>query len=318
MNQAVILAAGRGERLKPVTNSRSKAMLPILGKPMVARVLENLIDNGVNDSIIVMSPKDQEIIEYFKGGDYMGAGVRLVQQSFPFGTADALHQAAPFIKGDFILTACDSLFTQKDTCRLITYWSEHQGLDGLLSLRNVEPRAVVNFGIVELNGESIVRIIEKPALEDAPSETASLPIYCFSQRIIDYLPQVNPSPRGEYELQDAIQMLIDDGGKVRGINVEDRLNLTSAADLLEINLHYFRRNQNPFVVDTGAVGSRTQFAPPVKIENGTTIGTDCSIGPNVYIERDCFINDQVTLRETVVLRGTTLAKGFTASNQLLS
>ncbi|MGD2156309.1 MAG: sugar phosphate nucleotidyltransferase [Anaerolineales bacterium] len=317
MEQAVILAAGRGKRLRPITKNRSKAMLPILGKPMVVRVLEDLIINGLEDFIIVISPDDQDIIDYFDKGGFLDGRVQLVQQAQPLGTAHALHQAAPFIEGDFILTACDSLFPQKDIGRLITYWGDHRKLDGLLSLKEVDPTEVINFGIVELYGKSITRIVEKPSLNDAPSETASLPIYCFSPHILSYLSGVNPSPRGEYELQDAIQRMIDDGGNVDGLNISGRSNLTSAADLLAINMKYFYQDSVPLGVHTNEIGSRTTFIPPVRVESGAIIGENCTIGPNVFIEWDCFIGDQVTLRDAVVLRGASLATGLNIVSQLL-
>jgi NDP-sugar pyrophosphorylase family protein len=173
--------------------------------------------------------------------------------------------------------------------------------DALLTLMAVEPDRSGQVGIVEMDGPWIRRIVEKPSPEEAPSNISSLPLYCFSPRILDYVPEVPLSQRGEYELQDAIQMLIERGGHVGGVTCKRRLTLTNAADLLAINRHYLMRTDRPQLAPQ-TVGLNTQLVTPLRIESGTVIGANCVIGPNVYIERDCRIGDGVTICNTVVLR----------------
>jgi len=103
--QAVILAAGRGTRLKELTSSRSKAMMPIAGKPMIARVIEMLIRGGLSEFIIVAHPEDEELRSLFE----KAADVQLAFQSERKGAAHALSMAAPLIRANFLLTACDNL-----------------------------------------------------------------------------------------------------------------------------------------------------------------------------------------------------------------
>ncbi|MFQ5856474.1 MAG: hypothetical protein ACE5LU_12615, partial [Anaerolineae bacterium] len=126
------------------------------------------------------------------------------------------------------------------------------------------------------------------------------------------------SPRGEYELQDAIQMLIDRGGKVRGLLTDSRLTLTDASDLLAINRHYLLDgDQRPHLAPY-TVGPNTQLITPLRIEPGTTIGADCVIGPRAYIERDCTIGSNATIRDAVVLRGAVVPSGSTIEGQVVS
>ena len=239
--QAVILAAGGGTRLHPLTLNRSKAMLPIVGKPMVGRVLENLTAAGLQDFILVASPQDQELVRYIEQGE--ASRVQLVFQSQPRGAADALLCAAEWITGDFLLSACDNLVPLADTRRVIDCWQSGAAPNGLLALLRIPSHKVPSAGIVELEGDWIKRIIEKPPLAEAPSDIASLPLYCFTPDLLAYLPRVQPSRRGEYELQDAIQMLIDHQGSVRGIHAHSRMTLTSTSDLLKLNRHFFHRLQ---------------------------------------------------------------------------
>jgi len=173
-------------------------------------------------------------------------------------------------------------------------------------------------GIVELDGQWVTRIVEKPSPEEAPSNISSLPLYCFTRRILDYLPRVPISARGEFELQDAIQMLIEEEGHVRGMLVEQRLTLTSPADLLAINRHYLLKGNDQPQLAPHTVGCNTRLITPLRIEGGTIIGENCTIGPNVYVERDCQIGDGVTISNAVILRESTVVDGAVVENQVVS
>ena len=304
--QSVILAAGKGSRLHPITVNRSKAMLPIMGKPMVARVMETLVENGLDDFILVVSPSDREIVDYFKAQTQPDVRVQFVIQSERRGMANALSMAAGYISGDFLLTACDNLVPTREISQMLALWESQPQPNGILALMEVPPEKIKSVGIVELDGEWVTDIIEKPDPNQVSSNIASMPLYIFSKHILDYLPEVPLSPRGEYELQDAIQMLINRDGRVRGYHTSGRLTLTSPADLLVLNRHYLvNGNANQHNVPN-TVGANTKLILPLHIEAGVVIGAGCEIGPNVYIERDCHIGDGVTIRESVLLRSVTV------------
>ncbi len=305
--QGVILAAGKGSRLHPITVARSKAMLPILGKPIVSRVMRMLAECGIDDFILVVSPEDYDITRYFRRESTLEADVRFVYQPERKGMADALCCAAPLISQDFVLSACDNLVPQDDVARLIATMRAAEYPNGVLTLMPVVPERIASGAIVEMDGGMVTRIVEKPDPEEAPSDIASLPLYAFSRRILDYLPEVRPSLRGEYELQDAIQMLIDRDGKVGGVLIERRLTLTNAADLLALNREYLTHGGDTSQLAPATVGPGTQLITPLHIDEGTIIGRDCVIGPNVYIERNCRVGDGATLRDAILLRGSKVA-----------
>jgi NDP-sugar pyrophosphorylase family protein len=316
--QGVILAAGKGSRLHPITVGRSKAMVPILGKPIVERVMELLVNNGVDDFILVVSPDDRNIVRYFHRECTLDVDIRFVYQVERKGMANALRYAAPLITGNFVLSACDNLVSQDDVGRLIAFMHREDKPNGVLTLLPVEPDRLGSVGIVEMDGVWVTRIVEKPKPEDAPSNISSLPLYAFTPQILDYLPDVPLSPRGEYELQDAIQVLINCKGSVGSILVDRRLTLTNASDLLSLNREYLTKGDGRPQLEPHTVGIRTQLITPLRIEQGTIIGEDCVIGPNVYIERDCRIGNGVVLRNSVVLRGVTVPSGMTVENQVLA
>lgn len=314
--QAVILAAGRGSRLHPLTLKRSKAMLPILGKPIVERVMETFTANGVRDFILVVSPEDGEIVRHFHGNTSIGAKIRFVMQPERKGMADALKYAMPLIEGDFALSACDNLVPSGDVGKLLKRWEHNSSLSGLITVMLVEADELPRAGVVVLNGGRVVRIVEKPPPGEAPSSTISPPLYCFTPEIMSCLREVRPSSRGEYELQDAIQMLIDNGKRVEGFEITQRLTLTSAADLLAINRQYLQQVGMKRILPE-VMGAGSQLIEPVYIEEDVNIGSRCSIGPDVYIERGCRIGDSCEIKEAVLLRDSVVPAGAVIREQVV-
>jgi NDP-sugar pyrophosphorylase family protein len=316
--QGVILAAGKGSRLHPITLQRSKAMVPVLGKPLVERVMEDLHVNGVDDFVLVVSPDDRDIVRYFRFDSTIEADVRFVYQVERLGMADALRQAAPLIEDDFVLSACDNLTSAEYVGQMLAAWKTEPRPHAVLSLMPVALDKISSTGIVELDGEWVLRIVEKPKPEEAPSNVSSLPLYCFGQTVLGYLPEVQLSARGEYELQDAIQMLIEREGRVRGVFVERRLTVTGPADLLNINRLYLRSGGDQPQLAPKTVGPNTCLITPLHIESGVVIGADCTIGPNVYVEQDCEIGTGSYIRDAVVLRKVIVPAGARIVDQVVS
>jgi NDP-sugar pyrophosphorylase family protein len=316
--QAVILAAGKGSRLHPITTSRSKAMLPILGRPIVERVMLDLEAKGIQDFILVVSQDDRYITRYFRGESRIQADVRFVYQPERLGMANALSYAAPLIEEDFILTACDNLLPEEHMVNVLAAWNQEPLPNAILTLMKVAPERISSSGIVGLQDGWVTRIVEKPSPENAPSDIASLPLYVFRKEFLDYLPEVPLSPRGEYELQDAIQMLIDRRGKVRGVKVRSRLTLTRPADLLNINRHFLITGNNHPQLQPQTVGANTRLITPLHIESGVVIGENCTIGPNVYIERDCQIGSNAVVCDAILLREAQVSEGSVIRDQVVS
>jgi dTDP-glucose pyrophosphorylase len=314
--QAVILAAGRGKRLHPITISRTKAMVPIVGKPIIERVMENFVLNGTRNFILVTSPEDTEIERYFSEISSIDAKVSLVKQPEPLGMGDALLQAVPLIDGDFLLSACDNLIKASEIRKMVDIW-EIEKPSAILSTLKVGPKDIERMGIVELNGNQITRIVEKPLIKEAPSKIGSVPLYIFNQDILGYLSNISPSPRGEYEIQDAIQALIDGGGYVRSVEINNRKDLTKPEDLLKLNLGILKDKNFESSIAASNIGNGTSFKHPVHIATGVIIGANCVIGPNVYIEPGSIIYGGVQLKNTVVLRNRKIRRGSSINNKVV-
>lgn len=319
--QGIILAAGKGSRLHPITTNRSKAMLPILGEPMVARVMQLFVANHVRDFVLVVSPDDEMIVDYFVNEyarKHPQVHIEFVFQSERRGMADALAKAASHIRGPFVLSACDNLVGADHVAALIARFSALPDAQGMLSLMPIEPELIGKTGLVTLHGDEVVRIVEKPKPSEAPSHIASLPLYIFRPTVLEYLPRVPLSPRGELELQDAIQMLIDNQGGVYGVLTDSRLTVTNADDLLAINRHYLVHGGDQPQLAPRSVGNHTHLITPLRIEEGVEIGSGCVIGPRVYIERDCVIGDNVIIKDAVILRAATIRAGSQVLGEVVS
>ncbi len=311
--QGVILAAGKGTRLHPLTLNRSKAMMPIVGKPIVERVMDMLVHNGIHDIVLVVSPDDQTIRHHFEQVSKIEARVRFVNQVERRGMAKALELAAPLLDEDFVLSACDNLVTESAVGDMVRTLQGRDAPNGVLTLMPVTRDKIASTGIVDMDGKWIVRILEKPTPEEAPTNISSLPLYAFSHKLLSYLPRVQPSPRGEYELQDAIQMLIAEEGKITGVQVQSRMTLTRPADLLALNRTYLSYGQH----EEYAGSANGQVAAPVCVASNAAIGRNCMLGPDVYIADSCTIGEGVTLRDVVVMPGAVVPGGSVIEHQVI-
>lgn len=310
----VILAAGRGTRMRGLTADRPKAMLPVVGKPIIARVADQLQEAGVSGVLIVVAGDDRHIRPYFEAHPPQGISLRFAVQQQAGGMAHALLQAAPYIDQPFILTACDSLYPDGYYSQLV---QAHQADDcpATLALMKVPPEVVVRAGIADIADGRVVRVVEKPTLEEAPSDIASLALYVFDPALLGYLGQVEKSSRGELELQDAIQLMIDEVGSLTGILTPWRLEMTAPPDLLEVNLRALRANPSLAVLPPDCA---CQITPPVYIEPGVFVPNDAILGPNVYLEAGAQLGRGVTLHNCIVLHDGFVGDGQTIDSVLVS
>lgn len=317
--QGVILAAGKGKRLQPVTPARTKAMAPVAGKPIVARVLDLLVQTGVQDLILLVSPDDGDIVPYFEQHTPPGVKITFVVQHERLGMAHALGLVAPHLHGDFIMSACDNLVPPEHLAEMVATHQREQA-NATLSLMEIDIAESASTGIVEWQDSTqkfIRRIVEKPQPAEAPSNVSSLPLYVFSPKILELLPEVKPSKRGEYELQDAIQLLIDRCGSVIGVLTPVRWQLTNVADLLELNRHYLTVEAAHGLDDQQNAYGGVHLIPPVRIDAGCVLDADCTIGPYAYLEVGCRVGAGARIENSILLRNAVVATDAIITNTVV-
>jgi bifunctional UDP-N-acetylglucosamine pyrophosphorylase/glucosamine-1-phosphate N-acetyltransferase len=229
--------------------------------------------------------------------------------------AHALAAAADFIEGPFALSACDSLVSVEHVGEVLC---AADSADAVLSLLDVEAELVGRSASVELDGIRVRRIVEKPAPGEATSNTVSLPHYVFPRRLIDRLQRVGRSARGEYEIQDAIQALIDDGGTVVGVRAAERRQVSTPEDLLALTKRLLREEIEPTHIAPARVGVGTNLVRPLRIETGVVIGDHCEIGPEVYLESGASLGNGAVVRWAVVLRNARVPDGEVVEGRVVT
>jgi NDP-sugar pyrophosphorylase family protein len=312
----VVLAAGLGTRLRPVTNGRSKATVPVVGRPLIARVMDTLRAAEVRDFVIVVGPQGREVEAALRQRPEARDHMRFVLQRERLGMAHALGCASDLLREEFVLSACDSLTVPEDVAALVAT-HRRTGADVTLAVMEVEPEAVSRSAAVEIDGAWVRRIVEKPTAGEAPSTTISLSLYVCSPAVLGLLPKVRPSQRGEHEMADLFQLLIDRGGRVAHHAIDHRLHVSSPEDLLALNLSFLSRDPSRLEGRPETLGAGSRLVPPVVIGEGVRVGAECQIGPMVYLEGQCWIEDEVELRDAVVLRGATLERRSRVKGKLV-
>ncbi|MDD5502894.1 MAG: NDP-sugar synthase [Candidatus Thermoplasmatota archaeon] len=180
--QAIILSGGYGTRLKPITYTRQKSLLPILNKPMVAHIIEKL-PHEVNRVVLAANYRSDQLEEYFKNNDF-GMDIIVSMEDTPLGTAGAVKNASQYIDDTFFVLNSD-IISSIDLQALLDFHRETKGL-GTISLWPVEN--VSEFGVVALEDDGkITKFVEKPKKEDAPSNLINAGAYCLEQEVLDYI-----------------------------------------------------------------------------------------------------------------------------------
>lgn len=312
--KAVVLAAGRGTRLAPVTADRSKAMVPVLGRPLVEWVLETLVANDLHNVVMVIGPEDARIREYLTATTSLDLRVEFVVQAERLGMAHALRLARTAIDGPFLLSACDSLKPVDHVADLLAAARE---ADGALSLMEVPLERVSTAAPVVMDDSGLIHhIVEKPRPEEAPSSIVSLPLYVLPDRILDLLEEQGPSTRGEYEVQDGIQGLIDEGARIVGVTTRERLQVSNPTDLLDLNVRKLRE-RGASVIGT-ELPRGTTVVEPVWIDPGVAVGPECRIGPDAVLERGSSLGTGVAVTRSLVLRGALVPDGLRLDGQVVT
>ena len=310
--KGLILSGGAGTRLRPITHTSAKQLVPVANKPVLFYGIEALVDAGVTEIGIIIAPETGDEIRAAVGdGSAFGAQVTYIVQDKPAGLAHAVLTAEEFIGGSpFVMYLGDNLL--RDGLRGLVSTFRADGPDALILLTPVEDPS--SYGVAELDGERIVRLIEKP--KDPPSNLALVGVYLFGPPIFDAARALDPSWRGELEITEAIQGLIDDGHRVQSEVVTGWWKDTGQlGDMLEANRLVLEeietrldgdtddsRIEGRVVVEEGAVVTGSVVRGPAVIGAGARI-EDAYVGPYTSIGDDVRIC-RSEVEHSIVLAGS--------------
>ena len=306
--KAVILAAGEGNRMRPLTYTKPKVMLPIANKPILEHLLIEVGKAGIKEFIFIVGYHDDQVRRYFGNGDRWKVSIDYCTQRKQFGTADALRMVERLVNGTFLVINGDVIVNHKDIKSLA------RRNDSTMSVIEVED--TMDLGLVELAEDKVVHIYEKAG--KPLSNLANAGLYLFTPDVFSTISQISRSPRGEYEITDSLQLLIDQGRRISYQKLNNWLNISYPWDLLTANESLLEVVE---AQNLGEVEENVVIRGPVSIGRGTIvrsgsyivgpviIGQDCDIGPNCYIRPhtsigdSCNIGNAVEVKNSVIMRG---------------
>jgi glucose-1-phosphate thymidylyltransferase len=311
--KGLILSGGRGTRLRPITYTSAKQLVPVANKPVLFYGIEAMAAAGIRDIGIIIAPETGDEIRAVAGdGERFGVRITYVLQDEPAGLAHAVLTAEPFLGDDpFVMYLGDNLLQGGINDLVDTF--RRNGPEALILLTPVpDPQ---NYGVAELDGSGrVVRLVEKPA--EPATDLALVGVYMFTARIHAAARAIHPSGRHELEITDAIQWLVDEGSTVESHVVRGWWKDTGRLDdMLEANrliLETLERRvdgdltdaqvDGRVVVEAGAVLTRATVRGPAIIGAGARL-TDCYVGPYTAIGEGCVI-ERAEVEHSILLTGS--------------
>lgn len=288
MMKCVILAAGEGKRMHPLTFTRPKVMLPIANKPILEWNLLNAKNAGLKEFIFVIGYKSEMVRDYFGNGDKWNVNIEYVNQGKPRGTGHAINMVQKFVD-NFIVLCGDTIFGAQDIKKFV----QKKSSIGIVEVKHPE-----DYGIIETKENKLIKIYEK--MDEPFSNIINAGVYHFSKNIFDYIKQTTKSPRGEYEITDSINMLINDK-TMETIILQEWRDIVFPWHLLDANEGLLKKivkkidgtvEKHTTLKGNIIIGKNTTIMAGSYLEGPVVIGSNCKIGPNCHIRPCTSIGDK--------------------------
>jgi UDP-N-acetylglucosamine diphosphorylase/glucosamine-1-phosphate N-acetyltransferase len=278
--QAVILAAGEGKRVRPLTRSRPKVMIPVANRPIIEYVIEALEKNGIREIIVVVGYRKEQVSRYL---NQLDIPIEVVVQQKQLGTAHALKCAESHISGDFLLLPGDNYIDAHSIGRI------KEQKNALLVKEHPNPS---NFGVVLIKDGYVTQIIEKP--EHSPSFMVSTGIFSLTNDFFSYI--------RENDVTDAVSVMVNSGKRLKAVVADDWHDAIYPWDLLKMNKHLLKdlpearegvTSRLTILQGSVRIGKGTTIGPNSVISGPAIIGSDCEIGPNCCIMPNTCLGSRV-------------------------
>jgi bifunctional UDP-N-acetylglucosamine pyrophosphorylase/glucosamine-1-phosphate N-acetyltransferase len=307
--QATILAAGKGTRMRPLTDDTAKPMLPVADRPLVAHVADAAIEAGADELVLVVGYGAEQVRDYF-GAEYAGVPVTYAEQEKQTGTADAVRVASPHLDGDFAVLNGDNLYDSESLTELF------ESAPAVGAFRAEEPS---NYGVLSTDDGTVTDIVEKP--DDPPTDLANAGAYVFPEETTDWL-GVSRSERGEYELTDVLDRVVEEFD-VTPVELGDWLDVGRPWELLEANE---RRVGEVSARVEGDVSDDATLDGPVVVEEGATVKDGvviegpalvregATVGPNAYVRGNTVVGPDAKVGHAVEIKNCVLREGATVGH----
>lgn len=319
--KAIILSAGEGSRMRPLTLTKPKTMLPVAGKPIIQYNIESLRDNGITDILLIVRYKEEMVRNYFGDGSDFGVNIFYKTQKDFLGTANAISYGEDFIDDSIIVLNGDIILYDEIIHEIIKKYN-YLTPDTLMLLTEVEDPSA--FGVVEIENGNIKSIVEKPKREEAPSNLVNAGIYIFNKDIFDKIRKTEISERGEYEITDSVSLQIKDNKTVIGHKTsKDWIDVGRPWELIEVNEDLIGKLKTEIkgTIEDGAfihgevfLDEGSVIKAGVYIEGNVYIGKNCDIGPNSYIRGNTYFGDNVHVGNAVEIKNSIIMENTNVSH----
>jgi glucose-1-phosphate thymidylyltransferase len=294
--KGVILAGGTGSRLRPITHTGPKQLVPIANKPLLEYAVDDLVDAGIDEIGIILGNKGRdEIQDYFADGSDWGIDITYIVQGEPLGLAHAIGCAKDFVGDEsFVVYLGDDLM-REGIVDFVSDFDPDKYAAGI-GLQEVDEPS--RYGIVDINDNGdVVQLVEKP--DNPPNNLALIGIYVFTPAIFEHIESLEKSWRGEYEITEAIQRLLDSGNRIQSHVVHGWWKDTGKPeDVLHANrlvLDDIERVFEGTVEEDASVSGRVEIHPDAVVESGAVIRGPVSIGTNTRIGSNAYIGPYTSI-----------------------
>lgn len=323
--RALVLSGGEGSRLRPITHTNAKQLIPVANTPILFHVLAAIAEAGITEVGVVVGDTADEVKAAVDDGSAWGVDVTYIYQEAPLGLAHAVMTAADFVRGEpFVMYLGDNVL-MGGIRRFVEGFQTHRPDAQIFLARVPEPE---HFGVAVVEGDRVVRLVEKP--KEFLSDLALVGVYLFDDSILEAAATLKPSWRNEYEITEAIQWLIDNGKAVRAEMVTGYWKDTGRPeDLLEANrmmlgvleprvdgdVDAASELLGAVVVEPGAKVVRSRIVGPAIVGSGSLV-EDSTLGPNVSISPSCVVVGSA-VDESIVMEGSRIEGVWTVSGSIL-
>ena len=304
ISKGCILAAGKGTRLSPLTETKPKPLIPIAGKPLLQHSIEMFRENKITKILLIVGHYKEKIKEFFGNGEDFGVEISYIEQKEFLGTAHATNLSKDFAGQDpFLLFYGDQYMDSQIFEKIVSEYSTNQ-YDGIISAKNMQDPT--KWGILKSDDKGLLeKIIEKP-LDNRYGNLANAGVYIFNQDIFEGIAKTEKSVRGEYELTDSIQYLVDKKKKIKIIDISDYYwnGVGYPWQILETNHH--------IISNMAENKELTQSKKNVLIENSVTIHGNVEIGENTIIKAGTYIEGPLIIGKNCVIGPNAYLRPYSA------
>ena len=310
--RAAILAAGKGERLWPLTEKNPKHLLPLGGKPLLERTLKGLVKAGIREVVIVVQFEAEKIESFLGDGKWLGCSISYVRQKRLGGTADAVRTVQKEFEGDdrFLVVYGDNYYDQNALGKFVKTADSQDLLIGAAQVTDPS-----RFGTLEVKKGSVVSIHEKVANQKTGVVNAG--IYVLDNSVFSAITKTRKSQRGEFELTDSLTMEIGQGRKLRAVhfNKGEWIGITYPWDLLEANRSALDSDEE---IRDGEAEVGVHLKGTVSLSKGSVVRSGSYIEGPVFVGEDAVVGPNAYLRPGTSLgRGTKVGSGCEVKNSIV-